>query len=70
MALGPPMLPLILSSSEVKRLKSIDNLCNCSYFLVRQVPIALACGVGDADTAITQHMGFAGMAVGGGASAV
>jgi putative transposase len=64
LALGRPMPPLVLSDDEVQQLQALANSRSLPHSIVQRAQIVLACGAGEANTAIAKRMGLTGMTVG------
>ena len=64
MALGRPMPPLVLSDDEVQQLQALAKSRSLPHSIVQRAQIVLACGAGEANTAIAKRMGLTGMTVG------
>jgi transposase len=63
-ALGRPMLPLILSYDEVQQLQSLAHSRSLPHSIVQRAQTVLASGAGETNTAIARRMGLTGMTVG------
>ena len=63
-ALGRPMLPLVLSEGEIQQLQSIASSRSLPHSIVQRAQIILACGAGETNTSIAKRMGMTGMTVG------
>jgi len=63
-ALGRPMLPLVLSDYEVQQLQGIPISRSLPHSIVQRAQIALAWGAGETNTSIAKRMGLTGMTVG------
>jgi putative transposase len=64
MAVGRPMLPLVLSDGEVQQLQSNADSRSSPHSIVQKAQIVLACGAGETNTAIAKRMGVTGMTAG------
>jgi len=62
MAVGRPMLTLVLSDAKVQQRQSIADSRSLPHSIVQSAQIVLACGAGETKTAIS--MGLTGMTVG------
>jgi putative transposase len=61
---GRPMPPLVLSEDDVQQLQALANSRSLPHSIVQRAQIVLACGAGEANTAIAKRMGLTGMTVG------
>ena len=58
MALGRPLLPLVLSEGEIQQLQSIASYRSLPHSIVQRAQIVLACGAGETNTSIAKRMGM------------
>jgi putative transposase len=63
-ALGRPIPPRILSDDEVQQLQALAHSRSLPHSIVQRAQIVLACGAGEAETAIAKRMGLTRMTTG------
>ncbi len=57
MGLARPTPPLVLGDDEVQQFQGIANFRSLLHSIVQRAQIVLACGAGEASTAIAKRMG-------------
>jgi len=56
-AVGSPILPLVLTKDEDRKLQSIADSRSLPHSIVQRAQIMLACSTGDTNASIAKHGG-------------